>query len=190
MCLADRSRALSATTAKRGRQTAGLDVGNTALLFIGGAAGMAPLIACAGLFLGQLDLMRGALWIAAAGAIISPVLLVMDLGRPMLFFNMLRVFKYRSPMSVGAWILSVFGAFAVPAWLVLELYANEAFAPSVAPLVLPVAGALTVGAAIPGLGLATYTGVLLGATAIRVIVQTRRARIVRAGADTCNQVAA
>ena len=78
---------------------------------------MAPLIACAGLFLGQLDLMRAALWIAARRRDHFPVLLVMDLGRPMLFFNMLRVFKYRSPMSVGAWILSLFGAFAVPAWL-------------------------------------------------------------------------
>jgi Polysulphide reductase, NrfD len=134
--------------------------------FIGGAAGMAPLIACAGLFLGQLDLMRAALWIAAAGAIISPILLIMDLGRPMLFLNMLRVFKYRSPMSMGAWILSLFSAFAVPACLVLELYANDAFAPSVAPLVLFVARVLSFGAATFGLGLATYTGVLLGATAI------------------------
>lgn len=134
--------------------------------FVGGAAGMAPLIACAGWFLGQLDLMRAALWITAAGAIISPVLLVMDLGRPALFLNMLRVFKHRSPMSVGAWILSIFGSFAVPACLLFELYINQAFASSVAPLVLFVAGVFTICAAISGLGLATYTGVLIGATAI------------------------
>ena len=103
--------------------------------FVGGAAGMAPLIACAALVLGLTNLARAALWITAAGAIISPILLVMDLGRPQLFFNMLRVFKHRSPMSVGAWILSIFGAFAIPAWLVFELYANEGFAPSVDPLV-------------------------------------------------------
>ena len=134
--------------------------------FVGGAAGMAPLIACAALVLGLTNLARAALWITAAGAIISPILLVMDLGRPQLFFNMLRVFKHRSPMSVGAWILAVFGMFAVPAWLVFELYTNEAFAPSVDPLVLIVAGLLTLGAAISGLGLATYTGVLIGATVI------------------------
>ncbi len=127
---------------------------------------MAPLIACAALVLGLTNLARAALWITAAGAIISPILLVMDLGRPQLFLNMLRVFKHRSPMSVGAWILFIFGAFAVPAWLVFELYVNEAFAPSVNPLVLVVAGLLTLGAAISGLGLATYTGVLIGATAI------------------------
>ena len=134
--------------------------------FVGGAAGMAPLIACAALILGQNDLARAALWIAAAGAIVSPILLIMDLGRPELFLNMLRVFKHRSPMSVGAWILSIFGAFVVPAWLLFELYYNDAFAPSINPLILPVAGLLTVGAAIAGLGLATYTGVLIGATAI------------------------
>ena len=77
--------------------------------FVGGAAGMAPLFACAGLFLGRPELARAALWITAAGAIISPILLIMDLGRPRLFLNMLRVFKYQSPMSVGAWILSMFG---------------------------------------------------------------------------------
>jgi hypothetical protein len=134
--------------------------------FVGGAAGMAPLIACAALVLGQNDLARAALWIAAGGAIISPILLIMDLGRPELFLNMLRVFKHRSPMSVGAWILSIFGGFAVPAWLLFELYYNGAFAPSINPLILPIAGVLTAGAAIAGLGLATYTGVLIGATAI------------------------
>ena len=134
--------------------------------FVGGAAGMAPLIAFAGLLLGLTDLTVNALRIAAVGAIISPILLVMDLGRPQLFLNMLRVFKHRSPMSVGAWILSFFGGFAVPAWAIYELYYNQAFAPSIRLLVLIVAGVFIIGAAIAGLGLATYTGVLIGATAI------------------------
>jgi hypothetical protein len=134
--------------------------------FVGGAAGMAPLIACAGFVLGLTTLIRSALWIAGLGAIISPALLIMDLGRPRLFLNMLRVFKHRSPMSVGAWILFVFGGFAVPAWLLFELFYQQAFAPSVGPLVEVIAGLLTLGAAVFGLGLATYTGVLIGATAI------------------------
>src|SRR5205823_8462699 len=54
-------------------------------------------------------LVRDARWIAAAGAVLSPALLVSDLGRPERFLNMMRVFKLRSPMSVGgmdsAWIL-------------------------------------------------------------------------------------
>src|SRR5439155_441728 len=53
----------------------------------------------------DLRLVRDARWIAAAGAIISPALLIADLGRPSRFLNMLRVFKLQSPMSVGAWTL-------------------------------------------------------------------------------------
>ena len=134
--------------------------------FVGGAAGMAPLIALAALILGKLHLAHFALGIAGIGAIVSPILLVMDLGRPQLFLNMLRVFKPQSPMSVGAWILFGFGGSAVPAWLIMVLYVNQAFAPSIHLLALAIIGLLTIPAAIFGLGLATYTGVLLGATAI------------------------
>lgn len=134
--------------------------------FVGGAAGMAPLFACAGWFTGQIELMRAAIWIAFAGAIISPVLLVLDLGRPHLFLNMLRVFKHRSPMSVGAWILVFFGGFAGAAFVLFELAYNGAFAPSVTWLVHIAAGLLNLGSVLFGLGLATYTGVLLGATTI------------------------
>src|SRR5260370_42068352 len=35
-------------------------------------------------------------------------LLVLDLGDPLRFHHMLRVFKPRSPMSVGTWCLSIF----------------------------------------------------------------------------------
>jgi formate-dependent nitrite reductase membrane component NrfD len=43
------------------------------------------------------------------------VALVHDLGRPERFLNMLRVVKLTSPMSVGTWILSVYGPFAATA---------------------------------------------------------------------------
>ncbi len=134
--------------------------------FIGGAAGMAPLIALTALVLGQIPLATVALWIAGVGVILATILLIADLGRPHLFLNMLRVFKLQSPMSVGAWVLASFGGFAVPAWLIMVLYVNEAFAPSIYLLVLVIVGLLTAGAAVFGLALATYTGVLIGATAI------------------------
>jgi formate-dependent nitrite reductase membrane component NrfD len=44
--------------------------------------------------------------------IISPILLIMDLGRPERFLNMLRILKLRSPMSLGSWALSVLGTFS------------------------------------------------------------------------------
>jgi formate-dependent nitrite reductase membrane component NrfD len=80
-----------------------------AYFFVGGAAGAAALIAAAARRAGSRDaLVRDARWIAAAGAALSPPLLISDLGRPARFLNMLRVFKLQSPMSVGAWTLVAF----------------------------------------------------------------------------------
>ena len=55
-------------------------------------------------------LARRAWAVALAGGGVSPALLIADLGRPERFLNMLRVFKVTSPMSVGSWVLSAFGA--------------------------------------------------------------------------------
>ena len=94
------------------------------------------------------------------------VLLIMDLGRPHLFLNMLRVFKHRSAMSMGAWILSAFGACAVPGLIALELHAHQIFPGTLDQLLRVAAGIFIFGSAIFGTLLATYTGVLIGATAI------------------------
>ena len=88
----------------------------------------------------------------------------MDLGRPHLFLNMLRIFKPQSPMSMGAWILSAFGTCAVPGLIALELHAHRFT--NLDPLFRILAAPLIAGSAFWGLLLATYTGVLLGATAI------------------------
>jgi formate-dependent nitrite reductase membrane component NrfD len=44
--------------------------------------------------------------------ILSPVLLIWDLGRPERFYNMLRILKLRSPMSTQSWSLFIFGNLA------------------------------------------------------------------------------
>jgi Polysulphide reductase, NrfD len=135
--------------------------------FMGGIAGMSAVIASAAIIFHQIDLARTAMWVAAiAGAILSPVLLILDLGRPRLFLNMLRVFKHRSAMSMGAWILSAFGACAVPGLIALELHAHQTFPGTFDQLLRVVAGVFTFASAIFGTLLATYTGVLIGATAI------------------------
>ncbi|GCF08615.1 NrfD/PsrC family molybdoenzyme membrane anchor subunit [Dictyobacter arantiisoli] len=41
-----------------------------------------------------------------------PPLLIKDLGRPEKFLNMLRVFKFKSPMSMGVWGLLTFSGFS------------------------------------------------------------------------------
>ena len=135
--------------------------------FMGGIAGMSAVIASGGILFHQIDLARTAMWVAAiAGAILSPVLLILDLGRPRLFLNMLRVFKHRSAMSMGAWILTFFGACAVPGLIALELHAHQAFSGTLDQLLRVAADVFIFASAIFGTLLATYTGVLIGATAI------------------------
>jgi formate-dependent nitrite reductase membrane component NrfD len=135
--------------------------------FFGGIAGMSAVIASGAVSFNQVDLARMAMWVAAAaGAILSPVLLIMDLGRPRLFLNMLRVFKHRSAMSMGAWILSFFGACAVPGLIALELHAHQIFGGTLDQVLRVAAGVFIFASAIFGTLLATYTGVLIGATAI------------------------
>jgi formate-dependent nitrite reductase membrane component NrfD len=135
--------------------------------FFGGMAGMSAVIASGAIIFHHVDLARAAMWLASiAGAIVSPVLLIMDLGRPRLFLNMLRVFKHRSAMSMGAWILSAFGACAVPGLIALELHTHQIFPGTLDQLLRVAAGIFIFGAAIFGTLLATYTGVLIGATAI------------------------
>jgi len=135
--------------------------------FFGGMAGMSGVIASGAIIFHQVDLARAAMWVAAVGgAVLSPILLIMDLGRPHLFLNMLRVFKHRSAMSMGAWILSAFGACAVPGLIALELHAHQIFPGTLDQLLRVAAGIFIFGSAIFGTLLATYTGVLIGATAI------------------------
>jgi hypothetical protein len=136
-----------------------------AYFFVGGASGAAAVIGVmarqAG---GNPSLVSDARWIAAVGGAASAPLLISDLGRPERFLNMLRVFKLRSPMSVGAWTLVAF--------------ANSAGAAACADLitrvsrgripVTAVADAAAILSAATGLVLSTYTGVLIGATAVPV----------------------
>src|SRR3954465_5977977 len=117
--------------------------------FVGGAAGAAAIIGTVAEWTGtDGTLARDARWIAAGGGPLSAALLTADLGRPERFINMLRVFKPQSAMSVGSWTLPAFSG-----------------TPPLA--LLPAASGIAGGAsALLGTAMVTYTGVLLGATAI------------------------
>lgn len=133
--------------------------------FVGGAAGMSSVIAvCAIATHSSLMLTRAALWLAAGGALVAPLLLVSDLGRPGRFLNMLRVFKRRSPMSVGVWTLLAFGFFSVASAVCFESFRWVEFVSyrTLGDLLF----AFALAAAASGALLASYTGVLLGATAV------------------------
>src|SRR5947208_11215073 len=74
--------------------------------FVGGAAGAAAVVGAIASYTGaDRRLVRDARWIAAAGSVLSPALLISDLGRPERFLNMMRVFKPQSAMSMGVWTL-------------------------------------------------------------------------------------
>ena len=88
-------------------------------LFVGGTAGMSAMLALVGVLTSPFEFAR-ALGVGFAGAVISPCLLIADSGRPARFFNMLRVFKWRSAMSVGVWTLVLFSAFVGSALLMAE----------------------------------------------------------------------
>jgi polysulfide reductase-like protein len=134
--------------------------------FVGGLGGMSAVIALGALLFHHFDIARTAMWVAAIAAMLSPILLILDLGRPRLFINMLRVFKPQSAMSVGAWILAVFGICAVPGLIALELQTLHPFPDAIEQILNVAAGTLIFGSAIFGMLLATYTGVLIGATVI------------------------
>jgi formate-dependent nitrite reductase membrane component NrfD len=124
-------------------------------LFLGGLAGASSVLAGFAQAVGNHKQARASK-IAAAGAIgLSGVALVADLGRPERFVNMLRVVKLSSPMSVGSWLISAFGG------------ASAAAAACAVTGRLPKAGAAaTVGAALVGPSICTYTAALICDTAV------------------------
>ena len=77
--------------------------------FTGGLAGASSVLELVARLAGNEPLARRSLYVGAAADIVSPALLISDLGRPERFLNMFRVFKVTSPMSVGSWILGVSG---------------------------------------------------------------------------------
>jgi len=131
--------------------------------FVGGAAGAAAVIGAVADYSGaNRKLVRDARWIAATGSVLSPVLLITDLGRPSRFLSMLRVFKPQSVMSVGVWALVAFCT-AASATAFAE-FIRSRYGSSLPVRILENAGQAASLAL--GLPFSNYTGVLIGATVI------------------------
>ena len=131
--------------------------------FTGGIAGGCSLLHGFARVAGYDRLAKTALYVGAAADVVSPALLVSDLGRPERFLNMLRVFKVTSPMSVGSWILFVSGGAS-----------NTAAALELTGKLRPVKWAAEVVSFLTGAPLATYTGTLIADTAIPVWHEARK----------------
>ncbi|SCL56353.1 Polysulphide reductase, NrfD [Micromonospora yangpuensis] len=139
-----------------------------AYLFTGGLAAGSSVLAAGAQVTGRPALRRVGRVAALAGVVASGVLLVADLGRPARFHHMLRVVKPTSPMSVGTWILSVFGpAAGVAAVAEVVPWLPDRGVSGVGRRVVPPVGhAAGWVAAVTAPALATYTGVLLADTAV------------------------
>jgi hypothetical protein len=131
-------------------------------MFTGGLAGASSVLSLAARAAGNRRLARRALWIGFGAEVVSPALLISDLGRPERFLNMLRVFKVTSPMSVGSWILLISGGASNTA-AVLELTGRLRRVKWAAELVSFASGP----------PLATYTGALFANTANPVWSEAR-----------------
>ena len=143
--------------------------------FIGGISGGALLVASLlRLFGARQDIpyIRLGVFISFIGCVVSGILLIVDLGVPLRFWHMLiqnntgrPMFKWWSPMSVGAWGLLVCSFFAFVAtlralwddrrltWSTLEFLDRG-----------PISHIGAIGGILGGLFLAGYTGVLLSVT--------------------------
>jgi formate-dependent nitrite reductase membrane component NrfD len=136
--------------------------------FTGGLAGAAAVLAATEQLAGprgSRPLIERCRVVAAGGAAVSAGLLIADLGRPERFLNMLRVFRPTSPMNMGTWILSAFGALSAVSAAPAVLGGTRALR-RVADGAGLLAGAV-------GLPLVGYTGVLLSNTAVPVWQETR-----------------
>ena len=80
--------------------------------------------------------------------------LVLDLGDPLRFHHMLRVFKPTSPMSLGTWCLTVFS-------FPLTVVAGLSLLPAEIPALEWIRKIAVIFALLPALGSAVYKGVLL-----------------------------
>jgi formate-dependent nitrite reductase membrane component NrfD len=107
-------------------------------------------------------------YVSFAAFLPCPILLILDLGRPERFLNMVRHFNPRSPMSLGTWGVLAFSFFSGSSaaakaledgFLGVEASDLAKLAPSNA------FGAVGTG---PAFFVGGYTGVLLGATSVPI----------------------
>jgi formate-dependent nitrite reductase membrane component NrfD len=145
--------------------------------YFGGLAAGSYVIASLASFFGSKEdrqVVRVGYYSAFLAVILCPPLLIKDLGRPERFLHMLRVFKFKSPMSVGTWGLTIFSLFS-SLTLIIQVARDGLLGRWWGPSLLAKLPQKLV--AIPGTLLAVfvggYTGVLLTTTSIAVWARSR-----------------
>jgi formate-dependent nitrite reductase membrane component NrfD len=141
--------------------------------FLGGLSGGAYLVSSLADLLGlnqDTRLIRSGRYLSFVAILISPILLIWDLGRPERFLHMLRVLKLRSAMSIGTWAITIFATlcgFTSVYQMAIDGLLN--WFPPIARLLKAVPiKAIEVTGSLFGIVVASYTGVLLSSTAVPV----------------------
>jgi formate-dependent nitrite reductase membrane component NrfD len=138
--------------------------------WIGGIGAGVHLFSTIAELLGHEDraLIRSSRYIVLLTMILSPVLLIWDLGRPERFYNMLRILKLRSPMSTQSWSVFAFGNLSglIAARQAAEdgLLGDDNFLVRLVKLIP--ARALSILAVPVGLNVGSNTGNLISATSV------------------------
>ncbi len=152
-------------------------------IFLAGLSGSASLISAIarqGLGRHADPTARRGRYLSLLAPTLGSALLVWDLHTPKRFYNMLRIAKATSPMSIGTWILMAFSGFAgvsAVAQFVSDRTRRFGWLRGLARVShLP--------AALAGAGLSTYTAALLSATSTPLWAAAPRSLAVRFGASS------
>ncbi|MDO9502868.1 NrfD/PsrC family molybdoenzyme membrane anchor subunit [Falsiroseomonas sp.] len=124
-------------------------------IFILGIAGSAQIIA--GVANRDSGLARQARWLALGGSILGPLILIRHLKTPSRWYNMMRIARPTSPMSMGSWLLAAFGGLSALS-VVGDLFGRRW------PFARRVADTAQGPAAMAGAGMSVYTASLLSST--------------------------
>ncbi|HEX3347866.1 MAG TPA: NrfD/PsrC family molybdoenzyme membrane anchor subunit [Acetobacteraceae bacterium] len=152
-------------------------------VFLAGLSGAAQIISTLADLVGRRGsggLVRRGRYLSLAAPLLGAPLLIYDLHTPKRFYNMFRIFRPTSPMSIGTWILTAFSGFAF-------LTAGLQFLGDrrrTHRWTRPAARATQIPAAVAGAGLATYTASLLSATSTPLWAAAPKALSVRFGASS------
>jgi formate-dependent nitrite reductase membrane component NrfD len=149
-------------------------------IFIGGLAGAAQILATAAHMTGmhQDPVVSAGRMIALAGAVLGSILLILDLHTRQRFYNMLRIFRPTSAMSIGTYVLMNFGF-----WSVVALCGQFTGLGWLAAL----GGVI---ASVAGWGMMSYTAALLTATSTPLWAAAPRLLAVRFSASAMATAAA
>jgi protein NrfD len=131
-------------------------------IFLAGLSGAAQIVATLADLCGRAEakpIVRSGRYLAMVATIAGPPLLIYDLHTPQRFYNMLRIFRKTSPMSIGTYVLSTFSAFST-ATALAQLIADRRHS----RLAERIARVTQLPAAVAGAGMTSYPAALLAAT--------------------------